>query len=165
MIAWTEHSREEAHLFNPSFLGLLSWSVAAGYREASGDALPLELPFLALPLTLHKPTREALPASLRTSLAAWIETNAERRVGFIERARGLTPFVRNGILFATTRKLIVFSGGGRLLASSRPRALTKYLKDSTAEVRDCMKGAEFLGRWFAAAGAPTTVMALWGVAP
>jgi len=91
--AWIDRSREEAHLFNPGFLSLLVWSTVAGYEEATGEGLPFELAFVALPLSLHKPTREALPRSPRTSLAAWLEANAYFRVGFGERAKDL-PHLR-----------------------------------------------------------------------
>jgi hypothetical protein len=69
------------------------------------------------------------------------------------------------ILFASVHGLISFSDGDRLLPSPRPAALSRYLDEATQEVRDCVRRAEFVGRWFAAAGTPTTVMALWGVTP
>jgi hypothetical protein len=165
MSAWTDRSREEAHLFNPGFLSLLVWSTVAGYREVTGEGLPFELVFVALPLSLHKPTREALPVNPRTSLATWLERNAYFRVGFAERAKGLALFTREAILFASTHGLLAPVEGGRLLSSPRPRTLSPYLRGATEEVRDCVKRAEFVGRWFGTAGTPTTIMDLWGVAP
>jgi Family of unknown function (DUF6521) len=165
MSAWTDRSREEACLFNPSFLGLLVWSSVAGYHEATELGLPFELAFLALPLSLHKPTREALPRATRTSLAAWLESNAVFRVGFRERASALAPFVREAILFALTHNLVAAGERGQLRPFPRPRTLSRYLDQSTAEVHDCAKKAEFIGRWFGTAGTSTTIMTLWGVAP
>lgn len=165
MNSWTERSREEARLFNPGFLSLLVWSTTMGYKEATGDGLPYELAFVALPASLHKFTREALPRSPRTSLAAWLEENTYFRVGFAERAKGLAPFVREAVLFGSTHGLVGITEGGRLVGSPRPSNLTRYVREATEEVRDCIKRAEFLGKWFGAAGTPTTVMALWGVAP
>lgn len=163
MSNWSERSPEETRLFNPSFLSLLLWSTAVGYKESSGNGLPFELAFLTLPVSLHKSTREALPRSPRTSLAAWIEENAYFRVGFAERAKNLAPFVREAILFGSTHGLVDISEQGRLFASPRPQTLTRYLREATEEVRDCIKRAEFVGRWFGVAGTPTTIMTLWGV--
>src|SRR5271157_1037888 len=121
MTRWSDRSREEALLFNPNFLGLLVWSAAAGYWDAAGNNFPFELAFLAVPVVLHKATRQALPQSPRTSLAAWLESNPYFRVGFHERATGLAPFVREGILFASVHGLIAFTAGGRLQNGRRPR--------------------------------------------
>ena len=165
MSSWTERSREETRLFNPGFLSLLIWSATTGYREVTGEGLPFELAFVALPASLHKPTRQALPRSPRTSLAAWLEENTYFRVGFAERAKGLAPFVREAILFGSIHGLIAVSEGGRIMASSQPRSLSRYRREATEEVRDCIRRAEFVGKWFGAAGTPTTVMALWGVVP
>lgn len=165
MTPWSQRPQEEANLLNPSFLGLLVWSTAAGYNEAVGAGLPFHLAFVALPVVLHKATRKSLPRSTRTSLAAWLDANAGSRIGLGERTRRLSPFVREAILFGATHGLLQIRDGGQLEPLSRPEELTRYLRRATEEVRDCVKRAEFLGRWFGEAGTPATVSALWGVRP
>jgi hypothetical protein len=165
MSAWVDRTSEEARLFNPSFLGLLVWSATAGYMQATRMGLPFELVFVALPLSLHKPTRDALPRNQRTSLPAWLDENSHLRVGFVERTKGLLPFVREAVLFGAHHGLITISDGGRLEPSPRPRTLTRYTSEVTEDVRDCLRRAEFLGRWFGTAGTSATIMALWGIAP
>jgi hypothetical protein len=163
---WHERSTEEASLLNPGFLGLLTWSAAGGFREANeGEGMPFTLAFIIAPITLHKATREALPRSPRTSLAAWLEENAFFRVGFADRARALSPFVRESLLFGAAQGLLALADGGHVVPGPRPRSLNRYLKDSSDEVRDCMKSAAFAGKWFALAGSASTVMTLWGVRP
>jgi hypothetical protein len=162
---WDGRSPEEARLLNSGFLGLMVWSAAIGYFEVTGSGLPIELAFIALPVSLHSPTRQALPRTTRTSVASWLDENAHLRVSFVDRAKGLAPFVREGILFASTNNLLTFSDKGALLISTRPSKLNHYLGRTTEEVRDCIKRAEFVGKWFGIAGTPVTVMALWGVAP
>jgi hypothetical protein len=165
MNAWRERSAEEARLLNPAFLSLLLWSAASGYREAAGEDLPFELAFLIAPVILHKPTREALPRSPRTSLAAWIEEHSVARVGLAERAASLSPFVREALLFGAVQGLLRIGSGGRIAATPRPRPMARYLSRSSEEVLVCVKRAEFVARWFSLAGSVTTVMALWGVKP
>jgi Family of unknown function (DUF6521) len=58
------------------------------------------------------------------------------------------------------------SGGHRLVPELNVRKINKYGREvATPEVADCIKKAHFSGRWFAAAGDYSTVMALWGVRP
>lgn len=164
MRAWSERTREEAHLLNPGFLGLVVWSAASGFHEADGAGLPFQLAFLVAPVTLHKGTREALPRSPRTSLAAWLEENPIFRAGLAERALALSPFVREGLLFGAAQDLFALASG-RIVPAARSRGLARYLRESSDEVRDCINRAGFVSKWFASAGSPTTVMALWGVKP
>ncbi len=163
MMLWPERPEEEARLLNPAFLGLLVRSAAAGYKETSGKGIPMELAFVALPVTLHKTTREALPRSVRTSLATWLMASPQCRIGFAERARGLAPFVREAILFGAAHGLLDVADGGQLVPCSRLEEMAAYLHTATDEARECVRRAEFLGRWFGGAGTPATILALWGV--
>lgn len=165
MSTWTDRPQEEVRLFNPGFLGLLAWSTASGHGSVTKAGAPFATFFLALPVVLHKPTREALPHTTRTSLAAWLGDNTRYRVGFAERARSLAPFIRESLLFGILHGLLSISEGGTFRPSDRPRGMASYLRNATAEVRDCARRAAFVGKWFGAAGEPSTVMTLWGVAP
>lgn len=165
MRMWAARSREEAYLLNPSFCALIAWSSAIGYQGDGTQGMPYVLPFVAVPLTLHKPTREALPRTVRTSMMAWIEENTYFRVGFAERASSLAPFVREALLFGAVHGLFAFDNERRLVPAPRPRSLRGYLQDATDEVKDCVKKAEFVGKWLVASGSVETTMALWGVKP
>lgn len=165
MTEWTARSREEAYLLNPSFCALIAWSSAVGYRGNGDAGMPYVLPFVAVPLILHKPTRQALPRSVRTSMPAWIEENTYFRVGFAERARSLAPFVRDSLLFGTVHCLLAFDDEHRIVPAPKPRTLSGYLREGTDEVKECVKKAEFIGKWMADSGSVETTMALWGVKP
>jgi len=162
---WAVRPTEEAYLLNPSFCALIAWSSALGYRRNGNDRMPYVLPFVSVPLTLHKPTRQALPRNVRTSMPAWIEENTYFRVGFAERARSLAPFVRDALLFGAVHGLFAFDDEHRLVPAPKPRALSGYLREATDEVEECVKKAKFVGRWLAASGSVETTMALWGVKP
>lgn len=128
MRLWHQRPTEEAHLLNPAFLSLLIWSAAGGFREAvERDGMPFALAFIVAPITLHKATREALPRSPRTSLAAWLEENTFFRVGFADRARALSPFVREALLFGAAQGLLGLGEGGQIVPGPRPRSLNRYL--------------------------------------
>ena len=127
--------------------------------------MPYLLAFLVLPVVLHKPTRSELPRAVSTSLASWLEEHGEITLRFPDRARSLTPFTKEAILFAVTRETLSVSLEGALSFGSTTPNTKKFLASTTDEVRDCLVKAKFVGRWFAKAGTAPTVMALWGVAP
>lgn len=161
---WAERPVEHARLLNPAFLGALLWSCANGYASSSDDVQPYLLSFLVPPIILHKATRETLPTSTRTSLAAWLGERTEVHVGFAERATALVPLVKEALIFAANGTLLRLERA-RVHASSRPRAITRFEREASDEVKDCLRKAAFVGKWFAVSGSYTTVMALWGVSP
>jgi Family of unknown function (DUF6521) len=164
LVAWSDQPVEEARLLNPAFLGVVAWACADGYAKGDGDGLPYPLAFVALPAVLHKPTRDALPRSVRTSLAAWLAENPGVLIGFAERASALVPWVKHALIFASGSGLVRVANA-RVLVSRPPASFASFQKQASAEVAHCIKAAGLVGKWFARSGAETTVMALWGVAP
>ena len=90
---WVERPPEQARLLNPAFVGVTIWACARGYASVREIGLPYALSFVAVPITLHKATREDLPRSTRTSMASWLAENPRALVGFAERARAVVPLV------------------------------------------------------------------------
>lgn len=161
---WSDRSVEQARLLNPAFLAALLWSCSEGYSSVTERGIPYPLTFIAMPVTLHKATRESLPRTTRTSMATWLVQNPQAHVRFAERATALVPLIKEGILFGANGKLIeVYSS--QILAATRPRSMNSFLTQASEEVNDCMKKAKFVGKWFASSGEYSTIMALWGVAP
>ena len=122
------------------------------------------LAFVAVPIVLHKTTREGLPNTTRTSMASWLGENARAQVGLADRARALVPLVKEAVIFASNGAMLTIHES-RLVTSDRPRSMARFEREATDEVKDCIKKAEFVGKWFAGSGDYTTLMALWGVAP
>lgn len=165
--AWRDQPVEQARILNPAFLGALLVAIADGYQAEAQDksGLPYALSYLALPVVLHKPTRDVLPGSIKTSMVAWLSVNASAQVGIADRAAALVPLVRDAIMVAARGNLVTLHSG-RINAVAMPKMLRSYGEQSgSSEVRDCLSRARFVGRWFALAGDFTTVMALWGVRP
>lgn len=156
---WTERPVEQARLLNPAFVGALVWSMSRGYSAEDGRGLPFALTFLGVPVTLHKSTREQLPATTRTSLAAWLSDHPEALVGVADRARALVPVVKEAMIFAGSTRLLSVSDT-RIQAGRRPKAMTSFDKRATDEVRLCVKKAGFVGKWFGRTRDSASVMAL-----
>lgn len=161
---WIERPPEQARLFNPAFVAATIWACTRGYASVGERGLPYAITFVAVPITLHKATREDLPQSTRTTMASWLAKNPQALVGFAERACSLVSLVKEGILFASSGQMLTVDDA-RLVAARRPRSMARFELEATEEVKACVKKAEFVGKWLAGSGDYTTAMALWGVAP
>ncbi|WP_136259637.1 three component ABC system middle component [Rhodanobacter lindaniclasticus] len=165
--SWRRQPVEQLRLLNPAFLGTLLYCAAKGHQQESQDqdGLPYALAFVALPVVLHKATRETLPRAINTSLAAWLSVNTSAQVGFPHRARALAPLVRQAVAVSSAGGLIELQGSS-IVPSATVRRINQYGSQSASqEVINCAKKAVFVGRWFATSGDYPTVMALWGVRP
>lgn len=165
MTPWASRAPEERALLNPSFFSLLVWHAASGHKAEGGVGLPFATSFLVLPLVLHRETRESLPKMVTTSLPVWLDENPLVQARLAERCRMLVPFTKEALMFGGVRGFLTISTDVVSAAQSWKRKVTAELRTSSVEVRACAKKADFLGRWFARTGSPTTVMALMGVRP
>ncbi len=168
MIDWRERPAEVAHLLNPAFIAAVMARVAAGYQDEAGGPVPFPLLFVAVPLILHRGTRERLPRNARTRMTTWLQSTPEARIGFAARSREIVPFVREGLTFGVAaRGLRITPDGGVEVGSgiSTRRTLSPTDGESAEEVNECLRRATFTGKWLARAGSPSTVFALWGIRP
>lgn len=168
MSPWSERPTEVANLLNPAFIGALLRTTVKAYVDETQRGMPFEVAFLVLPFCLHPTTANRLPArAASTPLHTWLqrEENRDVLVGIGERSSALVPFTREALLFASLRGVIVFDDAGLL----RPgvvnlRGITGY-RSSGEEVRQALRCAEFMGRWFALAGTTETIFTILGVRP
>lgn len=112
--------------------------------------------FIVSPLVLHRPSREALPASAATHLTTWVSRNPILRAGFPARARSLSPLVYEGLRFGLRHGLLAVSGDS-LRGSIR--------RSSDQELAAMLRQAGLVGRWFAKTDQPATLFAIFGVEP
>ena len=161
---WQNRAQAEAHHFNPAYCGALTCEFVHAYESAKNSPVPFALIFCALPIALHPATRDRLPKSIVTGLFPWLENNPDVRVGFADRARNLTPYVREALHYAIARQAICFGTGGVItIGPNRASFTPKTLEGVTMEVRETVNATRKVARWFAAAGDPTTVLAAWGI--
>jgi hypothetical protein len=165
MTPWSQRSREERALLNPGFCANILWHAARGYGSVNDGRMSFEESFLILPLVLHREIREVLPRDTRTSLAVWLDNNPLARGKIADRAHLLVPFTKEALTFAGVRGFIHLNGAKLHGEPAWKKSVNVALKESSDEVRICSKRADFVGRWFAQTGSPTTVLALMGVRP
>lgn len=152
-------------MLNPAFCGAIMTAAVADYVVGHTGGMPFALGFLVLPLVLHKPTRDILPRSTKTTLAAWALANPAARVGFAERCRSLSSFTREGTLFAANRGYLRFVADGAMVPGTLSLSNKLIEQVPSDEARACLKKAFLVGRWMAGAGSDSTVFMLLGVRP
>jgi Family of unknown function (DUF6521) len=165
MTPWRSRPAEERSLLNPAFCSCLLWNAASGYKGADVQPLPFDLAFLVLPIVLHRATRESLPRAPNTSLVAWLHDNPLPRVNIPETSRSLAPFTREAMIFGATHRILSITPKHLIAEPTWRTRITQHLAGLSTEVADCAKRAMFVGKWFARAGSPATVMAVLGVRP
>jgi hypothetical protein len=168
MASWNNRPTEVANLLNPAFVGVLLRSAIDGYAEEVKAGMPFELLFLVPPFCLHPATAERLPRSPSvTPLHVWLQREGNRDVllTFADRASALVPFVREALLFACERLILTVGDDGRLSrGSANLRGITVY-RSTSKEVREAIRLAELVGKWFSLAGTTATIFTLLGVRP
>ncbi|AZG07819.1 hypothetical protein EGT29_07995 [Pigmentiphaga sp. H8] len=169
MTAWQERTIEQRNLLNPAFCAVAVWHLARGYRTESmapanePAGLPLELAFVGASLVLRGHTRDQLPSSVSTSLATWVHDHPLERSAVAKGVIVLREPVREALLFGAQYGMLSLDGRRLDATDEHSKKIKSYLRTSSAEVRECMRRAEFVGRWLCKAGAPPTVLALLGV--
>ena len=169
MITWHDRTIEERNLLNPAFCAVVLWHLAKGYQAegvgmSEGESgVPIELAFVGASFILRGQTRNQLPRDTRTSLPAWIHDHPLERSAVAKGVVVLRSYVRDAVIFGSQYGALTVAGV--VLTANEPvsRRITSYLRQSSAEVRDCAQRAVFVGRWLRKGGTPPTVMALLGV--
>ena len=160
---WTDRSPEVAYSLNPAFCGMVVGECVAEYAKAAARAMPCSLPYLALPMVLHKKTRESMPSTTRKRMHPWLAENQWARLGFDLRARAMVQYTREALIFLINSGVITVTPAGSFAAGSERKAAG--LGGGSPEVLDCAKKAMIAGRWFAPYDDPAEIFRMWGVKP
>lgn len=165
-VVWNSRAPEEAHLFNPAFLGSLSYEFVRAYGSKQNGSAPITLAAVALTISLHGGTRKRLPYSIITSLYEWLQNNEDLLIGFPERTTGLVPYILEATMFAMAQDVLAVEEGHDLrLGTKKAHFPEGFTDDTTTETRDIIDRTRFVGRWFAKSGSESSVLAAWGVRP
>jgi hypothetical protein len=162
---WDERPQDVSNLLNPPFLGMLLYRAVRGFKKEATAGMPFELIVLVLSFVLHGATRNRLPTKITTSLPTWIQLNRDALLEFAKRTQALLPFTKEAISFLAERGVLVFDDSGRIDVGSGRLATVTQHQHSSDEIAACYKRADFVGRWLALAGSPTTVFMLLGIRP
>lgn len=149
--------RVESNLLNPALIGLTIAYAAAGYTTDHARPMPWPVAFVIPPLVLHRPTRSALPANVRTHFASWVSGHPALMVGFPRRAAVMAEPTREGLRLALRARRIV-------LVESAIRATTLATAPQ-GELGQLLRASSLVGRLLARLDQPSTAFAILRVTP
>lgn len=162
---WRQRTPEEVYLFNPAFLGSLVYEFVRTYSKDHRET-PLSLAFVGLTASLHGETRKRLPYSTVSSLYEWLQVNEALLIKFADRARGLTPYLKEAVIFSLSGQSLEQGEGHNFkIGNSRAGFTPAFLNEATSELSDIVERTRFMARWFAKSGSEASIMAAWGVRP
>lgn len=162
MRAWNYRSDEVKNLLNPAFCGRVIYGTISEYQKSTKRDFPFPLVYLILPLVLPRQVRSEI--SCRTQLVNWVQKHQELTFNFSHRARDLVEITNEAVEFMMQTGYINVTGNGELSKIITAGALNKT-RYTDLEVRECLKKAEHVGRWFACAGKVETIYICFGVRP
>lgn len=168
MATWMDRAHEERHLLNPAFCSTLLWQAALGVAEIENpyrSSLAYIEAFLILPLALHQTTRTLLPARITTSMPVWISRNPLAIASLPARTKALALHAKEALIFGASGGLFHIEGEYVYPKIDKMSDVKAMLRRTSAEVIECNKKAQFLGKWFACTGTPETIFALLGIRP
>ncbi|KLK90851.1 hypothetical protein AA309_23295 [Microvirga vignae] len=140
---WNDRQTDFANYFNPSYLGILVYSLAKGYNAINGG-MSLALAFPGVAMAVHPDIRNALPRTTATRFSRWLRDNPEIRTDLLSSTQSLVPQVKEAVLTSLRSNWISIENG-RLIAAAKGPPILK--SDKTFD--DDQKAAAFVGRWFA----------------
>jgi len=164
MIPWDERPLEVATLLNPAFCGEVLRLNIQAYSNINSQGMPFALLYLVLPIVLHSKTRAVIVVQNR-QLHIWLKDHPELKINFAERVRDLVPITRESIMFMLQLNALSLDDMGDVHALAGPRRRQSSVVAADAEVLACYRAAGVVGRWFARAGTPASVYAMWGIRP
>ena len=162
MRAWEYRPDEVKNLLNPAFCGRVIYGTVSEYQKRTKRDFPFPLVYLILPLVLPRPIRAEI--SSRTQLVNWVQRHQELIFNFGKRAGDLVEITNEAVEFMMQSGYIMLTDNGELTRVITAGTLSKT-KHTDSEVEECLKKAEHVGRWFAAAGKVETIYTCLGVRP
>lgn len=160
---WDQRPLEIAYLLNPAFCGEILRQCIRSYASEARAGLPYTLAFLVLPIVLHSDSRSAISPRQRQPLHGWLQEHQELRIGFADRTQQLVSITKEAIIFLLQVEAATINERAELNVTSNKRRTIS--EQNQGEIADCYRKAEIIGRWFARAGSPATIYAMWGVRP
>jgi hypothetical protein len=162
MTPWHERPSEVVNLLNPAFCSLVIRAFCSGYKTVSNTGPSIVLTPIVLPLALHGPTRNAMPATSRTKFASWLLESEVVRINLPVRIERLVPYTREAMIFGLHHGIL---GMENDIVDPQTIPIRGFSFQRETESATCIAMSERLGKLVASAGSAATIYSLLGIAP
>lgn len=162
IVPWNRRPLEVRNLLNPAFCGRILYTTVSEYQLKTDSSFPFPLIYLILPLVLTESIRNVI--SSRTQLTNWVQKHPELLVGFGRRAGSFVTTTNEALEFMLQTEFLILTDDGKLSLNKQKRKISKS-KYIDPDIKECLKKAEHVGRWFADTGKVETIYICLGVRP
>ena len=160
MLPWEKRPFEIANLLNPAFCSILMYVAVNDFEQEKQQGMPFALSFLVLPFVLHKPTRETLPQTIRTTLQEWVRAQPEEfSMLFAMRTRQLVPYSKEALMFGMQCHIVESDISGNI-GCNKKIDIEKF-KETPAAI--LIEKSKLLGKWFAKTEEETVIFKTLGI--
>lgn len=159
---WYRRPIEIRNLLNPAFCGRILYTTIAEYQFKTDSSFPFPLIYLVLPLVLTESIRGEI--SSRTQLTNWVQKHPELLVGFGHRTSSFIPFTNEALELLLQTGFLILTDDGRLSLNKQKKKLSKS-KYLNPDIKECLRKAAHVARWFADTEKVETIYICLGVRP
>lgn len=154
-------SVDERALFNPAYVGLVIAAASGAHLAEHGTGMPVPLAWLIVPWAVPRAARIERPGNVRPYLATWLEEHSLQRIRLQQLAPAYSPVTRRALQFGLRHDLLRLAPETSLV----PGPVASRRGELSADVKESLDVAAFLGRWLPRTGSLATVFALVGIRP
>ncbi|MAC55318.1 MAG: hypothetical protein CME31_22485 [Gimesia sp.] len=144
---------------NPAFCALMLRDFVQNYMKADNRGVPLPLMLLPLPIALSGDLADTFNGTnSRTGLITWVSRHPEITLDLGRRIEALTPFSREALLFAISRRILDINDAGYVDLDNT--GMKKALRFPATEPRGrILSISRTFGRWVGDVQSTETVLA------
>jgi hypothetical protein len=148
---------------NPAFCALMLRAFVEQYLRADTNGVPLPLMLIPLPIALSGDLADSFDGTnSRTGLITWVGRHPEITLDLGRRIAALTPFSREALLFALSRRILDINNAG--CVDLDEVGMKKALRFPANEFRGrVLSITRKLGRWVGQVRSTETTLACLGL--
>ncbi|ATG77171.1 three component ABC system middle component [Pseudoalteromonas sp. 1_2015MBL_MicDiv] len=154
-------NNEISELLNPAFCALLYSSIVDGYNSKALKKIPLYLPYILIPIILHKESRLVLPKTAASKFHLWLQNEPQIVVGLTERVNSLEPYISKSSLLLRGQGIIDLDEDFRVSLIDNKK-INKMIKNAEY-ISEYTFAAKKLGAICGRFNCESTMLALLGI--
>lgn len=158
-------TQEEINLLNPAYTGFLLLASLRAYCEHDAQGMHCALPYVVVPMVLIPNLAASLPSTYRVPIASWVAEQGGELSDFPAMASACIPVVDSATLFLLKMGIIQLTDGANYFIVNDELAKSPSLFNKSESMKQALKAASFIGKWFAHSSTVETIYAQLGIRP
>ncbi|EGR1391767.1 hypothetical protein ACCF70_000683 [Vibrio parahaemolyticus] len=154
-------TNEVTELLNPAFCALVYASIVEGYNSTSKSKIPIYMPYILMPIVLHKDSRRVIPTSTRSKFHIWLQNEPQITIGLTDRINSIESHVSKGSMLLNSHGFISMDDESRIFLKRKQHL--KNMIEQSEFISEYTNSAKRLGSICGRFNSESTALALLGV--